>query len=193
MVFYQKNKEFVNKIQKLTITDHMTSLYNRRHFDKEFEKYVKTNQRTNQILIFIILDIDFFKEYNDTYGHDAGDVAIKAVAKVLKDSLQRANDMAFRLGGEEFGILCSESDKNRAISFAQSIKDKIENEKIEHKKNTASKYLTVSMGVFVMESENAVNTTKNIYRFADQALYEAKENGRNNIVFYGEENVLLKT
>ncbi len=188
-LFYNKNREFIEKIEMMTITDPMTSLYNRRHFDREFDKYVKTQQRTKQVLAFIILDIDFFKEYNDTYGHDAGDKAIILVAKILKESLKRANDMAFRLGGEEFGILFTEPNKKRALDFAQNIRKKIEDEKIEHEKNSASKYLTISMGLFVIDS-NYTNTTKEIYRFADKALYKAKEKGRNNIVCYDDKEFL---
>lgn len=184
-LFYQKNREFIEKIEILTITDPMTSLYNRRHFDRMFDKYVKTQQRTKQVLAFIILDIDFFKEYNDTYGHDAGDKAIKLVAEILKTSLKRANDMAFRLGGEEFGILFTEPSKERALYFAQNIRKRVEDEKIEHKKNSASKYLTISMGLYVIEP-GYTNSTKEIYRFADKALYKAKEKGRNNIVCYDE-------
>ena len=120
-MFYYKNREYIDKIEELTITDSMTSLYNRRYFDEVFDIFLKNQQRTKQTAVFIIIDIDYFKQYNDTYGHQAGDVAIKTVAKHLKNSLKRAGDMAFRLGGEEFGILCTEESKSQVLSFADSI------------------------------------------------------------------------
>jgi diguanylate cyclase (GGDEF)-like protein len=133
--------------------------------------------------MFIILDIDFFKLYNDTYGHQAGDFAIKTVAKNLKSSLKRAGDMAFRLGGEEFGILCIGMNSSEALSFANSIREKVESEKIEHIKNSASKYLTISMGLVIIEPD-FINNVSDLYKHADEALYKAKESGRNQVVVY---------
>lgn len=181
--FYLKNKKYINKIEELTITDGMTGLYNRRYFDEVFEKSLKIQQRTGQTLIFIIFDIDFFKQYNDTYGHQAGDVAIKAIAQSTKESLRRAGDMAFRLGGEEFGILCVGMSKSEVLPFAQSIRKNIENRKIEHKSSYVSSYLTISMGVIVVES-GMIKSTSEIYKHADDALYLAKESGRNQVVFH---------
>jgi len=183
IMFYTKNRKFINKIEELTITDPMTSLYNRRHFDEVFENTLKVQQRTKQTLIFIILDIDFFKQYNDTYGHQAGDLAIKMVAKNLKNSLKRAGDMAFRLGGEEFGILCIGMSGSEALSFANSIRENIQSEKFEHSKNSVNRYLTISMGLIVIEPD-FINNVNNIYKCADEALYKAKENGRNQVVVY---------
>lgn len=182
LLFY-KNRKFVDTIEELTITDSMTGLYNRRHFDEVFENNLKIQQRTNQTLVFIILDIDFFKEYNDTYGHQAGDIAIETVSKKLKSHLRRAGDMAFRLGGEEFGLLCIGMSESEAVSFANTIREAIENEKLEHKKNKVCKYLTVSMGVCVIRSD-VIHSTSEAYKCADKALYKAKDDGRNKVVVY---------
>ncbi len=184
-VFYNKNREYIDKIEELTITDSMTSLYNRRYFDEVFDVFLKTHQRTKQTSVFIILDIDYFKQYNDTYGHQAGDMAIKMVAKHLKESLKRAGDMVFRLGGEEFGILCRVQSKSQALIFADEIRKRVENEKIEHKKSSVSKYLTISMGI-IIEPKN-INNITDIYRCADEALYRAKNEGRNRVVVYESE------
>lgn len=181
ILFYNKNKKFVNKIEELTITDDMTGLYNRRHFDEVFENSLKIQQRTKQTLVFLMLDIDFFKSYNDTYGHQAGDLAIKSVAKNLKNVSKRAGDMAFRLGGEEFGILCWGMNESEALDFANKIRENIENEKIEHKENKVSDYLTVSMGVKVI-MPNIMNTTNEIYKYTDEILYKAKKDGRNMVI-----------
>ena len=182
-IFYLKNRKYIDKIEELTITDGMTSLYNRRYFDEIFDNYLRSNQRAKQVPVFIIMDIDYFKEYNDTYGHQAGDVAIKTVANVMKTFLKRATDMAFRLGGEEFGILCSGISAIEALHLAHAIRKGIENEKIEHKNSKVNEYLTISIGIIVIE-EGKINSTKEIYRCADKALYKAKENGRNQAVLY---------
>lgn len=186
IIFYLKNRDYIDKIEELTITDGMTSLYNRRYFDETFELFLKIQQRIKQTPVFIILDIDYFKQYNDTYGHQAGDIAIKTVAKQLKNSLRRAGDMAFRLGGEEFGILCTEQSKPQALSFADEIRKRVEDEKVEHKKSGVSKYLTISIGVIIIEPK-FVNNVTDIYRYADEALYRAKNEGRNRVVLYDSE------
>ncbi|MFA5235122.1 MAG: GGDEF domain-containing protein [Sulfurimonas sp.] len=186
MVFYLKNREFIEKIEELTITDGMSGLYNRRYFDKVFEDSLRVQQRTKQLLVFIMLDIDFFKQYNDTYGHQAGDEAIKIVSKHLKLSLKRASDKAFRLGGEEFGILSVSMNESEVLAFANSIRTNIENEKIEHKKSKASKYLTISMGVIIVKAGH-IESVNHMYKCADRALYEAKENGRNQVALYDAE------
>lgn len=180
LLFYNKNKKFVEKIEKLTITDAMTSLYNRRYFDLIFENLLKTQKRTSQAIAFIMLDIDFFKQYNDTYGHQVGDEALKTVAKCLNGLLKRDGDLAFRLGGEEFGVLCTGLDHSQAFDFANSIRKCVEDEKIEHKSSSASQYVTISIGLVVVEPE-FVNSVNDIYRYADEALYKAKANGRNQV------------
>ncbi|MBW6488592.1 GGDEF domain-containing protein [Sulfurimonas sp.] len=183
ILFYNKNKKFVEKIEKLTITDSLTSLYNRRYFDLIFDNLLKTQKRTGQTLVFIILDIDFFKQYNDTYGHLAGDEALRRVASCLNGSLKRDGDLAFRLGGEEFGVLCSGLDNSQAFDFANSIRKCVEDENIEHKNSLASQHVTISMGLVVVEPE-FVNSVNDIYRYADEALYKAKDNGRNQVSVY---------
>ncbi|MCK9454129.1 GGDEF domain-containing protein [Sulfurimonas sp.] len=183
ILFYYKNRKFIDKIEELTITDSMTNLYNRRYFDQVFENCLNVQKRTEQTFIFIILDIDFFKMYNDTYGHQAGDRAIKMVAKKLKNSLKRAGDMAFRLGGEEFGIICVGMSETEAFDFANRIRESIENEKIEHKESQVSSYVTVSMGLIVVKPDS-MKSTSDIYRYADEALYKAKNNGRNRVFIF---------
>lgn len=188
-IFYLKNREYIDKIEELTITDGMTTLYNRRYFDETFENYLRSNQRNKQVPVFIIMDIDHFKEYNDTYGHQAGDVAIKRVANIMKTSLKRATDMAFRLGGEEFGILCSGLNAIEALHLAHAIREGVESEKIEHKNSKVNEYLTISIGIIVIE-EGRINSIKEIYKCADKALYKAKKNGRNQAVLYDEKMFL---
>ncbi len=183
ILFYNKNKKFVEKIEELSVTDSMTSLYNRRYFDLIFDNLLKAQKRTKQTLVFIILDIDFFKQYNDTYGHQAGDEALKSVAKCLNSSLKRDGDLVFRLGGEEFGILCMGLDDSQAFEFANNIRKRVEEEKIEHKNSSVCQHVTISIGLVVIEPELIYNVN-DIYRYADQALYKAKENGRNQVALH---------
>jgi diguanylate cyclase (GGDEF)-like protein len=132
--FYQTNKRFIDTIENLSITDGMTHLYNRRYFDLIIEQQLKLLHRHKESFAFMLLDIDFFKQYNDTYGHQAGDEALKKVAECLERSLHRESDMAFRLGGEEFGVVAVDMDEHQALELAQK------NERAYHKcANTSQK------------------------------------------------------
>ncbi|MCT7461983.1 cache domain-containing protein [Aliarcobacter cryaerophilus] len=167
-------------IEELSITDDLTKIYNRRFFNIKIEEEINRAKRDNKELCLIILDIDFFKQYNDTYGHQEGDIVIKSVANVLKNRTNRADDFAFRVGGEEF-VIITHIEKDKVLNYANSIKDDIENLKIEHRGNKASKYVTISLGV-VCKNAIEINSSKEIYKKADDNLYEAKRSGRNCVV-----------
>ena len=168
-------------IEKLSITDALTNLYNRRFFNETFPKFIQNAKRKNEIVCFALIDIDFFKQYNDTYGHLMGDEALIKVAKILIQSLHRADDYCFRLGGEEFGILFKADDILKANVFLDKIKNKIEDEKIIHEKNIASKFLTISGGLVCLNACDIFNVDE-LYKQADILLYEAKESGRNRVL-----------
>jgi diguanylate cyclase (GGDEF) domain len=127
------------------------------------------------------MDVDHFKQYNDTYGHQMGDDALAKIGRTLKNSLQRADDYCFRLGGEEFGVVFKTDSKQKAFTFAESIRKNIENLKIEHKGNSASPFVTVSMGL-VCKNANEIESADKIYKEADDLLYRAKSQGRNQTV-----------
>ncbi|MCT7520216.1 cache domain-containing protein [Aliarcobacter cryaerophilus] len=167
-------------IEELSITDELTKIYNRRFFNIKIEEEINRAKRDKKELCLIILDIDFFKQYNDTYGHPQGDIVIKSVANVLKNRTNRADDFAFRVGGEEF-VIITHIEKDKVFDYANSIKDDIENLKIEHRGNKASKYVTISLGV-VCKNAIEINSSKEIYKKADDNLYEAKRSGRNCVV-----------
>lgn len=167
-------------IEELSITDDLTKIYNRRFFNIKIEEEINRAKRDKKELCLIILDIDFFKQYNDTYGHPQGDIVIKSVANVLKNRTNRADDFAFRVGGEEF-VIITHIEKDKVFDYALSIKDDIENLKIEHRGNKASKYVTISLGV-VCKNAIEINSSKEIYKKADDNLYEAKRSGRNCVV-----------
>ena len=166
-------------IEKISITDALTSLYNRRYFDKTFKKQISLAKRIKKSLAFAILDIDHFKQYNDTYGHQAGDQTLKKVANSLSDTLKRDSDFVFRLGGEEFGILYFLEDNEDSSLIANSVIKNIENLKLEHINNSASSYVTISCGLYIYKGEN--EDCELIYKKADDLLYKAKQNGRNQV------------
>ncbi|MDD2886961.1 MAG: cache domain-containing protein [Aliarcobacter sp.] len=166
-------------IEYLSITDELTQLYNRRFFNKKIEEEINRAKRENNSFSFLIMDIDYFKQFNDTYGHQEGDIVLEKVANILRKRTSRASDFAFRLGGEEFGIITT-LDKEKVIEFANLIKDEIEKLQIEHKTSKISKYLTVSIGIVSKEGESITNSSL-LYKEADDCLYEAKKLGRNSI------------
>ena len=170
------NKKY---IEQLSITDELTQLYNRRHFNIKIEEEINRAKRDDKYFTLLIIDIDYFKQYNDTYGHQKGDVALEKVASVLKTFTNRVSDFAFRLGGEEFGIITA-LDKEKAIDFATAIREKVEALKIEHSTSEVSSYITISIGI---SSRKGFDITNNdaMYKEADDALYDAKNLGRNCI------------
>ncbi|QKJ22024.1 diguanylate cyclase [Poseidonibacter lekithochrous] len=169
------------KLELLSIEDDLTKLYNRRYFNKIIDKEIRRVKRDNSILSLLTLDIDYFKKYNDTYGHPQGDKALIEVARVLKESTLRATDYSFRMGGEEFSIIFSGVEIEESLHYSQEIVKKIESLHLEHTTNIASKYLTISAGLIVLNSDE-LDSVESLYKYSDEALYEAKVKGRNQVV-----------
>ena len=174
----QSRKAIEKKLQEISVTDALTNLYNRRYFNEIFPTFLNLSKRKNEKICFAIMDIDYFKLYNDNYGHLSGDKALRSVADCMKTSLLRADDYCFRLGGEEFGILFREESSKKAKDLIEKIRQNIENLRIEHNYNTASKYLSASFGIVIHDAQD-VATCEDLYKEADELLYEAKEAGRN--------------
>lgn len=168
------------KIEEISITDGLTQIFNRRHFDSTFPSKLKEARRDKKNLVFVLLDIDHFKQFNDTYGHQEGDYALISVADTLKTVLKRPGDFVFRLGGEEFGLLFDANSVDEAETFAVHIKNAIESLNIKHSRNSASEYVTISMGLIFILPEST-QRAEDLYKIADEMLYEAKESGRNNV------------
>lgn len=168
------------EVEKVSITDELTTIYNRRKFNQVFKDSLDQSKMYNMSFSMMILDIDFFKQYNDTYGHYKGDEVLKKVACELKKSAHRKVDYVFRLGGEEFGIIFSSRTSQGAKEFANKVKDSIEALAIEHKSSEISEVLTISIGVLYAEDISALGE-KEIYSLCDKALYKAKHSGRNKV------------
>ncbi|QKF67329.1 BvgS-like domain-containing diguanylate cyclase (NMT1, PAS domains) [Arcobacter venerupis] len=168
-------------IEEISIKDGLTNIYNQRYFSDFSLKFLNSSKRNKQHISFVILDIDYFKQYNDTYGHQEGDNALRKVANTLKEFSLRSDDYCFRLGGEEFGILFKSENKDRALHFVFMILKSIEKLEIEHKNSKVSQYITVSMGLYSDYANNIIDVD-DMYRKADKLLYSAKESGRNRVV-----------
>ncbi len=177
----KKLKRINKKLENVSYTDSLTSLHNRRYFNLVYEKELKQAKRDKSYITFMMLDIDYFKQYNDTYGHLQGDVALKAVAKVLKETLKRPNDYIFRLGGEEFGVLLTKTDESNSANLARDICNSLRAREIEHKNSQVNDFLTISIGVVCCVADEALADEILISR-ADEMLYEAKKSGRDMYV-----------
>lgn len=177
----KKDKQLMvlNKKYKLdSITDSMTKLYNRKYFDTIFDNMTFISNANNWECAFIMIDIDFFKQYNDTYGHDMGDDALKKVANTLKDYFNKKYEFVFRLGGEEFGIILFDIDKHILENCLKDINRKILELQIEHKNSKILDVVSISMGAIIYEPNSYISANK-MYKQADECLYKSKENGRN--------------
>lgn len=173
-----KNKK--NALEKLAYTDHLTGLATRRFLDEGYELLFQSAKRTQRILTLIMIDIDFFKKYNDKYGHLKGDSVLKIIGKLLNKTFQREGDIVSRYGGEEFLIVLYQIPLKEALRLVNEFQKKLMLCNIEHE-DSHFKKITVSMGI----KSSIISKNKSSYLFleeADKALYKAKESGRNKYI-----------
>ncbi|MDF1874252.1 diguanylate cyclase [Sulfurimonas sp. SAG-AH-194-I05] len=173
----------VTEKKKIEITanrDALTLLYNRNLFDTITTKSKNTAQRYDTHLSYLMIDIDYFKEYNDAYGHKSGDDALILVAKQLLENTSRIEDYAFRIGGEEFTIIVLGLDPTKSLLYANKVREDILNLNILHQNNKAHKNLSISIGLYVAKGDD-VKSIDEMYTLADKALYASKNNGRNRV------------
>ncbi len=163
-------------------TDSLTGIYNRRFFDEHYKIALGQSVRQKQPLSIFMVDIDFFKEYNDYYGHPSGDKALIKVAMALKTHLSRSSDVVARYGGEEFILMLPNMPEEFAIAFADKLRAAIWNVAIPHLKSRISQQISVSIGISTYD-QNAAGATHSLVEAADSALYKAKQNGRNQVYF----------
>jgi diguanylate cyclase (GGDEF)-like protein len=172
-----------NKIlTRLSISDFLTGIANRRLLDETLEKEWRSGLRKKTPISIIFIDIDFFKPYNDNYGHQAGDECLKLISNVLRTYSRRPRDLCARYGGEEFVILLPEFKLSEAVELAEKIRQDIHKLNIKHEFNKAAAYVTVSMGV--AETIPSPNFKyMHLFELGDNALYTAKTAGRDRICF----------
>ena len=167
-------------IEKMGLFDTLTNIPNRLQFDQSLNKEWKRANREKLPVSLIMIDIDHFKTYNDTHGHQQGDVALKTVASTIKSSLKRPADVAARWGGEEFSVLLPNTEIDGAMHIAEDIRKNVEKASIPCSATNSSHNITVSLGVSRMQPDNNNNVSKLILK-ADTALYMAKDMGRNRV------------
>ena len=178
-------KYYQDTLKINTDVDPLTQIANRRRFDDTMTLEIKKAKRTGTILSVLLLDIDHFKFYNDTYGHLEGDSCLKKVAAALSTSLKRPKDLAARWGGEEFACLLPNTNAKGAQNVAEVLREAIQNLSIPHKSSPVNEVVTVSVGV-VASNPMDDNSFDNLLKRADEALYQAKESGRNRIALWQE-------
>jgi two-component system cell cycle response regulator len=165
------------RTKKLSITDGLTKIYNHRYFQEQLNREFARSERTAKPLSLVLLDIDHFKRFNDTYGHQQGDVVLKELARVLQGSI-RACDVLARYGGEEFAVIMPETERTVCGKVAERLRAAVEAHRVPGQNEPLQ--VTVSMGVGSMPSED-ISTAAALVAAADKALYRAKENGRNRV------------
>ena len=174
----------LNKKYKLdSITDSMTNLHNRKYFDTIFDNMPFISNANNWKCAFIMIDIDYFKQYNDTYGHDMGDEALKKVALTIKEYFNKKYEFTFRLGGEEFGVVLFDISKDILENCLKEMNKRVLELQIEHKNSKILPVLSISMGAIIYEPNSYISANK-LYKQADECLYESKQNGRNQYHIY---------
>ncbi|AFM40355.1 diguanylate cyclase (GGDEF) domain-containing protein [Desulfosporosinus acidiphilus SJ4] len=167
-------------LQNLSYLDGLTGIANRRHFDQELFQECRRAQRENTSLSLILLDIDYFKAFNDTYGHLQGDDCLKTVASILKKTVKRPGDFPARYGGEEFAVILPSTEGVGAATIAEEIRVSIEMASIPNINSLCANHITVSLGV-VTRFPGQADTPDAMILAADRALYRSKHEGRNRV------------
>lgn len=180
IIFGIKLDGYYEVLRRQSIIDALTGIPNRRHFSDTIVKEYRRAQREKFPLSLIMCDIDKFKEYNDTYGHEAGDECLRKVAQVIEKSLLRPGDFCARYGGEEFVIILPYSDYEGAMYVAEKIRENVEEKGIPHEKSSPLNVVTLSLGVATLDKSKPVSD-RDLVNYADKALYKAKEKGRNRV------------
>jgi diguanylate cyclase (GGDEF)-like protein len=174
---YVTVQEQNRQLQEMANRDGLTGLYNHRYFHEQLSQDFLRAKRYHENLSCILFDIDFFKKFNDTYGHQTGDVVLKALATVIQRAT-RESDLAARYGGEEFAIVLYYTDGAAAYQAAERLRTMVESHEVQDNGNVLR--VTISVGVATFPHEK-IHDSKELIEHADQALYKAKDNGRNRV------------
>jgi len=177
-----ESRTLTDKLRDSSLRDGATRLYNRRFMEEFIDKTVDQSLRTNDSYAILMIDIDYFKMVNDTYGHDSGDVVIRALAEILQSSV-RKSDLPIRYGGEEFLVFLHNTTKEGAVSVADKIRTQFSAQKFQFGSETVQKTLSIGIAHFPADGDSIWKVIK----FADVALYEAKHTGRNCVVEFKQE------
>lgn len=177
----EKLKQLFVRAEKEAVTDYLTNLFNYRYFKQHLSREFDRAQRHNSKFVSLMIDIDHFKSYNDTFGHQAGDSVLKGIAEVFRKNT-RSSDIVARYGGEEFVIVCPELEKNMGIMLAEKLRNIIAQLFVTDGEKLPGEKITISVGVAAYPDD--ADSPDELIRNADKALYKAKENGRNQVQVY---------
>lgn len=172
-------------IRSHAVIDALTGIPNRRSFSESILREFNRSRRAEEPLSVIMCDIDYFKAYNDTYGHSSGDICLKKVARCIENTLLRPGDFCGRYGGEEFVVILSNTPREGAVYVAEKIRSNVEELAITHKESLPLKLVTISLGVATSEDTTLISH-EDLIRLADTALYKAKNKGRNRVEAFTE-------
>lgn len=172
-------------LERRATTDGLTGVANRGHFDTMLALEWERHARSNLPLSVLLMDLDYFKNFNDTCGHLAGDECLREVARTIRTAVGRPGDLVARYGGEEFVVILAETESTGALAVAGLVLDRLRSRRLPHPASTVGPFVTVSIGCATMAPER--NTPeREILGRADQALYQAKQEGRDRVKFFGE-------
>ncbi|MDR0689412.1 MAG: GGDEF domain-containing protein [Spirochaetaceae bacterium] len=191
MLAVQRLETERNRFREESIRDELTGLNNRRDFMETVNFYLSVCRNVHQTIIVIMLDVDYFKRYNDFYGHPQGDLVLQAIGKALRTIMEEERIYAARVGGEEFILLGTENRLAEVERIAIKIRQRIIDLNIPHEQSPIAPYVTVSLGVYLLRG-GSEDTVAELYSRADLALYEAKARGRNNIVLIDSINKTIR-
>ena len=174
-----KNEE----LARLSSQDGLTGLANRRHFDEVMARECRRARRDGHSISLLLTDVDFFKPYNDTYGHQAGDECLQKVAQVLADAARRPGDLAARYGGEEFAVVLPNTSEEGAHTVAEALREGVAALKLPHAASKVAPHVTLSIGVATTspDSPDPGPSPKQLIELSDSALYQSKQGGRNRV------------
>ncbi|HEY0665142.1 MAG TPA: diguanylate cyclase [Gallionella sp.] len=174
-------KLMADHLKKLSYVDGLTGVANRRHFDKTLDNEVRRSHRHQQPLSVVMMDVDYFKPFNDNYGHGQGDECLRQVARAMQAVVNRPMDLLARYGGEEFIVLLPETDAEGATSVAEALRRSVEALNFPHAYSNVAAHVTISAGVGSNEHDYSMPALE-LVNLADNALYLAKNGGRNRVV-----------
>jgi len=172
-----KQRKMLNEIIHV---DALTGIANRRKMDSVLKSEISANERDRTSLLIALIDVDFFKQFNDNYGHGAGDLALKKVGAVLQQTVQRPRDFVARYGGEEFMLIIPDCDEESAKQVFDNLFSLLRDKDIKHEFSDISDRITVSIGAVIVDVDHQYNV-ENAMKHADDMLYEAKHNGRDQV------------
>ncbi|HMH18614.1 MAG TPA: diguanylate cyclase [Burkholderiales bacterium] len=169
------------QLEQIASQDGLTELANRRSFDVYLAAELARARRSKKTVALVLCDVDFFKPYNDHYGHPAGDECLKRVAAALQSACRRPADLVARYGGEEFALVLPDTELNGAVQVAETVRKAVEGLKVAHEHSSAASYVSISAGVAAQLPDMTI-TAEQLIMAADEALYQAKHLGRNRVV-----------